>query len=35
MRDETFYSGRHDTTFENDEKKKRLVTIEFLGFVMR
>jgi hypothetical protein len=33
MRNETFYSGRHNTAFEVDEKKKRLVTIEFFGVV--
>jgi hypothetical protein len=33
LRNETFYPGRHNTDFELDERKKRLVTIEFLGFV--
>ena len=33
MRNETFYPARHNTDFEVDEKKKRLVTIEFFGFV--
>jgi len=32
MRNETC---RHSTGFEIDGKKKGLVTIEFLGFVMR
>ena len=33
MRNETFYPGRDNTAFDVNEKKKRLVTIEFLGFV--